>query len=240
MGAPFWSDIEHNYFVDTILPLSRYPRGSCEEVGLTFDELAPMMQFAMDERGASRRQYTGALLFQHWYQKVSPRSNVRGEAIMRPPIVRRDSWQRDGQSFTDGAGRSRTNSQQSSVPGPYQASQEDRRGTSATHLFPSTIHNSPEEHSSVDDLVPRSPSSSTPKSCRGPAFKATNDLDSPTKAATMQTTLSHSTLKSSKRKSILEDLFNEDDEGILLPVAYPRMSSQHSAKKSKGDFRYVK
>jgi hypothetical protein len=200
-----------------------------------------MMQFAMDERGASRRQYTGAVLFQHWYQKVSPRSNVRGEAITQSPIVRRDSWQRDGQSFTDGAGRSRTNSQPSSVPDPYQASQQDHRRTSANHLFPSAIHNSHEEQSSVDYLVLRSPSSSTPKSRRYPAFKAINDPDSPLKAATMQTTLSPSTPKSSSKKRILEDLFGEDnDEGILLPAAHHGMSSQHSAKKPKGDFRYVK
>ena len=39
------------------------------------------MQDVVDRRGASRRQYSGAVLFQHWYQKVNPRARARGENV---------------------------------------------------------------------------------------------------------------------------------------------------------------
>ncbi|KAF4631830.1 hypothetical protein G7Y89_g6300 [Cudoniella acicularis] len=80
MGARFWSTEECRYFVHVILPQSRYKTGENDGVGKDWDELAPIMQAEMERRGIARRQYTATVLFQHWYQKVSPRAQNRGES----------------------------------------------------------------------------------------------------------------------------------------------------------------
>ena len=84
MGAPFWTEEEKEYFVKVIIPRSKYPNGMFDDDGLDFKDLAPMMQEELDRRGVSKRRYTGEMLFQHWYQKCSPRSENRGEADALP------------------------------------------------------------------------------------------------------------------------------------------------------------
>jgi hypothetical protein len=80
MGAPCWSLEERAYFVDVILPMSKYAGGTYSKPeGLGWGELAAIMQEELDRRGASRRKYTSDMLFQHYYQKVSSRSYKRGE-----------------------------------------------------------------------------------------------------------------------------------------------------------------
>ena len=242
MGAPFWSDIEHDYFVDVILPQSRYPRGIYQEGGQTFEELASVMQKAMDQRGASRRQYTGAVLFQHWYQKCSPRSNTRGEAVTaQSRILQRNSWQRDGQTFTGGSGRSRTGSQSSSIPDPQQESTGAHGGTSAGHFRPATVNNSQYGQYPPNRPLLSTRSLSTPAINRDTSFMTINHLDSVSTATARQTDFSPSTPKPSNKKRPLEYLIGEaDDEGKAFPAAEPEMSPPPPAKKSKGGSRYVK
>jgi len=86
MGAPFWSEEERSYFIDIILPMSKYAGGSySNSEGMDFSELATIMQTELDRRGTSRRQYTGDMLFQHYYQKCSARSYKRGEGDQVAP-----------------------------------------------------------------------------------------------------------------------------------------------------------
>jgi hypothetical protein len=85
MGAPFWSDKEKQYFLDHIVPRSHYAKGYYDENGRSFQDLAEVMQRDMDERGWSRRQYSGDLLFQHWYQKIRPfASNTTSSSTQGP------------------------------------------------------------------------------------------------------------------------------------------------------------
>jgi hypothetical protein len=80
MGAPCWSVEEREYFVNVILPMSKYAGGSYSQPeGLGWGELAEIMQEELDRKGVSRRRYTSDMLFQHYYQKVSDRSYKRGE-----------------------------------------------------------------------------------------------------------------------------------------------------------------
>jgi hypothetical protein len=72
MGAPCWSVEEREYFVNVILPMSKYAGGSYSQPeGLGWGELAEIMQEELDRKGVSRRRYTSDMLFQHYYQKVS-------------------------------------------------------------------------------------------------------------------------------------------------------------------------
>jgi hypothetical protein len=80
MGAKFWTPEEKQFFLDEILPRSRYARQD-NDTGerLDWDQLAPIMQNAMDKKGGDR-VYTKTSLFQHYYQKVGSRAQQRGEA----------------------------------------------------------------------------------------------------------------------------------------------------------------
>lgn len=72
MGAPFWSDIEREYFLNKVLPRSCFVNGRFEEGGIDLADLAKEMQEDLDKNGESRRKYDKEILYQHWYQKVRP------------------------------------------------------------------------------------------------------------------------------------------------------------------------
>jgi hypothetical protein len=79
MGAKFWSDYEKEYFINVIVPLSQYATGTHDTLrGRSFADLASKMQADLDKVHQSRRQYTGELLYEHWYQKVRPRHDTPG------------------------------------------------------------------------------------------------------------------------------------------------------------------
>ena len=85
MGAKFWSDEEKQYFVDVIVPLSQYASGTHDpNRGRTFVDLASKMQRDLDLLNQSRRQYTGDLLYEHWYQKVRPQRDTPGRHAPSP------------------------------------------------------------------------------------------------------------------------------------------------------------
>ncbi|KAB8296769.1 hypothetical protein EYC80_002186 [Monilinia laxa] len=73
MGGKFWSKEEQHYFVHTVMRLSKFngPNGVYNaNNGMTWPDLANMMQRDMDYRGLTRRNYTGNMLYEHWYQTV--------------------------------------------------------------------------------------------------------------------------------------------------------------------------
>lgn len=80
MGAKFWSAEEKRFFIEEIVPRSRYAQPD-NDTGerLDWEQLVPIMQEAMDAIGGDRR-YTKTSLFQHHYQKVGTRARLRGEA----------------------------------------------------------------------------------------------------------------------------------------------------------------
>jgi len=80
MGAKFWTAEEKQVFVDIIIPRSTEADNS-NSTGekLSWDALVPIMQAEMNKRGGTRT-YSKNSLFQHWYQKVGPRAQRRGEA----------------------------------------------------------------------------------------------------------------------------------------------------------------
>lgn len=73
MGGKFWSVQEQEYFVHEVMTKSRFngKDGAYNpNKGMSWTELADMMQHDMDERKLARRQYTGNMLYEHWYQTV--------------------------------------------------------------------------------------------------------------------------------------------------------------------------
>ncbi|TGO22453.1 hypothetical protein BPAE_0168g00240 [Botrytis paeoniae] len=73
MGGKFWSPQEQEYFVHEVMTKSRFngKDGAYNpNKGMSWVELADMMQHDMDERKLARRQYTGNMLYEHWYQTV--------------------------------------------------------------------------------------------------------------------------------------------------------------------------
>ncbi|TGO57937.1 hypothetical protein BCON_0060g00110 [Botryotinia convoluta] len=73
MGGKFWSPEEQEYFVHEVMTKSRFngKDGAYNpNKGMSWTELADMMQHDMDERKLTRRQYTGNMLYEHWYQTV--------------------------------------------------------------------------------------------------------------------------------------------------------------------------
>ncbi|TGO86945.1 hypothetical protein BPOR_0264g00030 [Botrytis porri] len=73
MGGKFWSPQEQEYFVHEVMTKSRFngKDGAYNpNKGMSWTELADMMQHDMDERKLARRQYTGNMLYEHWYQTV--------------------------------------------------------------------------------------------------------------------------------------------------------------------------
>ncbi|KAF7900098.1 hypothetical protein EAF00_004434 [Botryotinia globosa] len=73
MGGKFWSPEEQEYFVHEVMTKSRFngKDGAYNpNKGMSWTELADMMQHDMDERKLARRQYTGNMLYEHWYQTV--------------------------------------------------------------------------------------------------------------------------------------------------------------------------
>ncbi|KAF7955573.1 hypothetical protein EAE96_004499 [Botrytis aclada] len=73
MGGKFWSPQEQEYFVHEVMTKSRFngKDGAYNpNKGMSWNELADMMQHDMDERKLARRQYTGNMLYEHWYQTV--------------------------------------------------------------------------------------------------------------------------------------------------------------------------
>lgn len=80
MGAKFWTAEEKQVFVDIIIPMStEADKSNSTGQKLSWDELVPIMQAEMNKRGGTRI-YSKNSLFQHWYQKVGPRAQRRGEA----------------------------------------------------------------------------------------------------------------------------------------------------------------
>ncbi|CCD55593.1 hypothetical protein ACHAPC_001467 [Botrytis cinerea] len=73
MGGKFWSAEEQEYFVHEVMTKSRFngKDGTYNpNKGMSWADLAVMMQRNMDERELARRQYTGNMLYEHWYQTV--------------------------------------------------------------------------------------------------------------------------------------------------------------------------
>ncbi|KAF7943623.1 uncharacterized protein EAE97_005694 [Botrytis byssoidea] len=73
MGGKFWSPEEQEYFIHEVMSKSRFngKDGAYNpNKGMSWTELADMMQHDMDERKLARRQYTGNMLYEHWYQTV--------------------------------------------------------------------------------------------------------------------------------------------------------------------------
>jgi hypothetical protein len=80
MGAKFWTVEEKQVFIDIILPMStEASKNNSTGEKLPWDALVPIMQAEMNKRGGTRT-YSKNSLFQHWYQKVGPRAQRRGEA----------------------------------------------------------------------------------------------------------------------------------------------------------------
>ncbi|KAH8672686.1 hypothetical protein BGZ60DRAFT_405380 [Tricladium varicosporioides] len=71
MGMAHWTVEECRYFVDVIVPQSKYANGDHDENALrkSFGDLAKQMQDAMDAIGVNKRKYTQSNMFQHYYQK---------------------------------------------------------------------------------------------------------------------------------------------------------------------------
>ncbi len=92
MGAPVWTPEEKEYFHNVIIPQTHYATGKYDSTnGKSFGELAVVMQNELDRRGLSKRNYTGQMLWMHYYQKHSPRSKERGDgdAHLFPPASSR-------------------------------------------------------------------------------------------------------------------------------------------------------
>ncbi|TGO79299.1 hypothetical protein BELL_0037g00130 [Botrytis elliptica] len=73
MGGKFWSPQEQEYFVHEVMTKSRFngKDGAYNpNKGMSWTDLADMMQHDMDQRKLARRQYTGNMLYEHWYQTV--------------------------------------------------------------------------------------------------------------------------------------------------------------------------
>ncbi|ESZ95170.1 hypothetical protein SBOR_4434 [Sclerotinia borealis F-4128] len=73
MGGKFWSAEEQHYFVHVVMRKSRFNglNGTYDpSIGMSWADLAVMMQGAMKERGIFRREYTGNMLYEHWHQTV--------------------------------------------------------------------------------------------------------------------------------------------------------------------------
>ncbi|KAH6680733.1 hypothetical protein B0J14DRAFT_558076 [Halenospora varia] len=82
MGMAHWTKEECRYFVDVIVPQSKYASGDHDHnaPGKSFGDLADEMQNAMTAIGIHKRTYTQSNMFQHYYQKVSARAHRRNES----------------------------------------------------------------------------------------------------------------------------------------------------------------
>ncbi|KAF8866740.1 hypothetical protein BDZ45DRAFT_576928, partial [Acephala macrosclerotiorum] len=69
MGAPLWTADEEEVFEKIIIPMSDYASGDhIKGSGMSWEDLAPIMQGELEKRNINKRTYTGENLFQHHYQ----------------------------------------------------------------------------------------------------------------------------------------------------------------------------
>ena len=85
MGAPLWTQEEKDCFVNFIIPRSQFASGQYDAAtGLTWKELAPIMEAEMTRRGGypELRVYTENALSQLYYNRFSARAVSRGQSDM--------------------------------------------------------------------------------------------------------------------------------------------------------------
>ncbi|KAH7419138.1 hypothetical protein BKA64DRAFT_633837 [Cadophora sp. MPI-SDFR-AT-0126] len=85
MGAPLWTQEEKDCFVNFIIPKSQFSSGQYDSTtGLTWKELAPLMEAEMTRRGGypELRIYTENALSQLYYNRFSARAVSRGQSDM--------------------------------------------------------------------------------------------------------------------------------------------------------------
>ncbi|KAK0113220.1 hypothetical protein ONS95_014915 [Cadophora gregata] len=85
MGAPLWTQEEKDCFVNFIIPQSQFSSGQYDPTtGLTWKELAPLMEAEMTRRGGypALRVYTENALSQFHYNRFSARALSRGQSDM--------------------------------------------------------------------------------------------------------------------------------------------------------------
>ncbi|CZR57143.1 uncharacterized protein PAC_07032 [Phialocephala subalpina] len=87
MGAPLWTADEEEVFEKIIIPMSDYATGqNIKDSGMSFEDLAPIMQKELDNRGIHKRTYTGENLFQHYYQRHGKRAKERNQLASQQPL----------------------------------------------------------------------------------------------------------------------------------------------------------
>ncbi|PVH89825.1 hypothetical protein DL98DRAFT_523715 [Cadophora sp. DSE1049] len=85
MGAPLWTREEKDCFVNFIIPQSQFSSGQYDSTtGLTWKELAPLMEAEMTRRGGypELRVYTENALSQLYYNRFSARAVSRCQSDM--------------------------------------------------------------------------------------------------------------------------------------------------------------